>query len=114
VPPVSLGDISISSEPKTYFWPYDIFGYLLPGIVVIAPLIEFHSGVRSIFEARYQTESLADNVVLLIAVYVTGHIISGASSFLLERCLLRLSFGYPLNQFLCGHFAGTLGLSICA
>lgn len=40
---------------------------------------------------------------------MAGHIISAASSFLLERCLLRLTFGYPLNQFLCGRFAGTLG-----
>lgn len=108
----TLGDDSINTEPKTYFWPYDIFGYLLPGSVAIAPLIAFHSGVRSVFEARYQAESIAGNVALLIVVYVVGHILSGASSFLLERCLLRLSFGYPLNQFLCGHFAGTLGRQI--
>jgi len=96
-------------DVKTYFWPYDIFGYLLPGVIALAPLIEFHSGVRAIFEARYQPESIADNLVLLVGVYVIGHIVSAASSFLLERCFLRLTFGYPLNQFLCGRFAGTSG-----
>ncbi len=100
--------MSDKTDPKTYFWPYDIFGYLLPGVIAIAPLIEFHSGVRALFTLRYQSESIADNIVLIVGIYVVGHIISAASSFLLERCFLRLSFGYPLAQFLCGTHAGTL------
>lgn len=27
-------------DPKVYFWPYDIFGYLLPGFVVLLPLVQ--------------------------------------------------------------------------
>jgi hypothetical protein len=100
--------MSEKSDPKTYFWPYDIFGYLLPGIIAIVPLIEFHAGVRSLVQLRYNAESIADNLVLLVAVYVVGHIISAASSFLLERCFLRLSFGYPVAQFLCGSNSGTI------
>jgi hypothetical protein len=95
-------------EPKTYFWPYDIFGYLLPGVIAIAPLITFHDVIRSFFKTRYQSESIADNIVLLVAIYVVGHIISAASSLLLERGLLRLSFGYPLSQFLGRKDSGTI------
>ena len=29
------------TDTKLCFWPYDISGYLLPGFVVMIPLIEF-------------------------------------------------------------------------
>ena len=92
--------MSDGSGSKVYFWPYDIFGYLLPGIIVWAPLMQFHGSIRSIIENRYQPDSLPDNVMLVVMCYVTGHLIAAVSSMLLERGLLRLTFGYPLVQFL--------------
>lgn len=99
--------MSDRGDPRTYFWPYDIFGYLLPGIIAVAPLLEFQSNLRELFKERYQADSIMDNLVLIVGVYVIGHLISAAASFLLERVLLRLTFGYPLGQFICGRFAGT-------
>ena len=38
--------MSDGAGSKVYFWPYDIFGYLLPGIIVWAPLMQFHGSIR--------------------------------------------------------------------
>jgi len=85
---------------RTYFWPYDIFGYLLPGIIVVAPLTQFNISVRRVIEERYQRESITDNLALLIVCYVVGHLISAVSSIALEHTLLRYTFGYPVSQSL--------------
>ncbi|MEM6469736.1 MAG: hypothetical protein AAF802_09315 [Planctomycetota bacterium] len=95
-------------DARTYFWPYDFFGYLLPGVIVLVPLLQFQNHARQLFENRYQADSIIDNVVLLVSVYVLGHLVAAAASLILERIVLQLSFGYPLEQFFCGAFAGPL------
>lgn len=98
--------MSDGASSKVYFWPYDIFGYLLPGIIVWAPLTQFHGSIRSIIENRYQRDSLSDNVILIVMCYVTGHLIAAVSSMILERGVLQI-FGYPLAQFFGEYSRGT-------
>ncbi|MBR9802687.1 hypothetical protein GYB59_13815 [bacterium] len=95
------------SATGIYFWPYDIFGYFLPGVVVLAPLTQFHTDVRAIVVARFQEASLVDIAVLCIAAYVLGHIVAAVSSWFFERAILKFSFGYPVTQQLCGYESGT-------
>lgn len=97
-----------NSDPPVYFWPYDIFGYLLPGMIVVAPLTQFHSGVRDVIVGRYQSESIPDNVVLVILCYIVGHLVASLSSSVLERGFLQLTFGYPVTQMFCGYYSGPI------
>ncbi|TWU51505.1 hypothetical protein [Rubripirellula reticaptiva] len=94
------------SATGIYFWPYDIFGYFLPGVVALAPLTQFHTDIRAIIVARFQTTSWVDIAMLCIVAYVLGHIIAAVSSWLLERVLLKYTFGYPVIQLFCGYNSG--------
>lgn len=87
-----------SADLKIYFWPYDIFGYLLPGFVVIAPLLEFDSEVRSLFKQRFSEHSILDVLALIGISYSLGHIVAALSSLFLERILLKSTCGYPGEQ----------------
>ena len=85
-------------DPKLYFWRYDIFGYLLPGFVVIVPLIEFNKNVRSLFTERFSESSILDVLTMVGVAYTLGHVIAAISSLFLERCVLKYTHGYPGTQ----------------
>lgn len=85
-------------EPKIHFWPYDLFGYLLPGFVVLTPLIEFNKDVRDMFTARFSESSILDIAAITGIAYAVGHIIAALSSLILERFVLRYTHGYPASQ----------------
>ena len=89
-------------NPKTYFWPYDLFGYLLPGFVVVFCLIEFNEHVRTFFTRRFQTNDLLDVATLVGVAYLTGHLVAALSSLVLEHLVLRNTVGYPSYQFFGG------------
>lgn len=95
-----------ASATGVYFWPYDIFGYFLPGVVMLAPLTQFQSDVRTIVVARFQSTSWVDISVLAIMAYVVGHVIAAISSWWLERILLKYTFGYPVGQLFCSYNSG--------
>ena len=86
------------TDSKLYFWPYDIFGYLLPGFVVMIPLIEFNTQVRGLFTERFSEKSILDTLAITGVAYTLGHIVAALSSLFLERFVLKLSHGYPGNQ----------------
>jgi hypothetical protein len=86
------------TDTTLYFWPYDIFGYLLPGFIVMIPLIEFHTGVRGLFIERFSERSILDALTLIGVAYTLGHIDAALSSLILERFVLKRSHGYPGNQ----------------
>ena len=92
------------SSKKHYFWGYDIFGYLLPGAVVALIAAKTNeliynelSGHWHIEEATFGIHAI-DFIVLLLFVYILGHIISGISSFFLERLILRNTLRYPTDR----------------
>ncbi len=80
--------MSDGSGSKVYFSPYDIFGYLLPGIIVWAPLKQFHGWIQSMIENRFQQDSRSYNVLLIMMRSVTGHLIAAISGMILERRII--------------------------
>ncbi len=83
---------------KVSFWAYDIFGYLLPGLVLIAGFTKANTWVYKALNSHWNSGNYADYVIILGIAYTLGHIISGLSSFILERLLLRHILKYPTTQ----------------
>ena len=95
-----------ASATGVYFWPYDIFGYFLPGVVLLAPLTQFQSDIRQHLVLRFQPSNWVDISMLAIITYVVGHLVAAISSWWLERILLKYTFGYPVAQFFCPYNSG--------
>lgn len=89
------------SSKKHYFWGYDIFGYLLPGALFALIAAKSNSWIYDQLAGHWKNPDLSlginvvDILILLFFVYILGHVISGISSFLLERLLLRKTLDYP-------------------
>jgi hypothetical protein len=81
--------------PKTTFWAYDIFGYLLPGVVLLLAVTVANEPVRLFVVANLVEPSATDLLILFIGTYIVGHFIAAISSRLLEAFLLRHAWGYP-------------------
>jgi len=73
------------------FDPYDFFGYLASGLLVLFGL-EFAFGVPSIAGRDLKT---LDLVVALLAAYIAGQLIATPSRALLETVLVRKVLGPP-------------------
>jgi hypothetical protein len=89
------------SSKKHYFWGYDIFGYLSPGALFALIAAKSNSWIYDQLAGHWKNPkmdlgiNIVDIVVLLFFVYILGHIISGISSFILERLILRHTLKYP-------------------
>lgn len=83
---------------KVSFWAYDIFGYLLPGLLLLAGLTVSNKWMASYLGNHWNSQNYADYAIILGIAYIFGHVISGLSSFLLERLFLRHVLGYPTQQ----------------
>lgn len=100
-----MGDLQ-----KVSFWPYDIFGYLLPGALVLVAGVLTNQSAYDLWIGLHTpgaSRSLSGLgafalLVDLAAMYLAGHVIAAGSSLFLERLLLRLLLGYPT-----GHLFGT-------
>lgn len=80
-----------------YFIAYDIFGYLIPGLVFIGITAKANTWWMDHVVRGRCSGNAADTVILLGFAYVVGHVISAISSFFVERIVLRKIFGYPSN-----------------
>lgn len=83
------------SSTKVSFWAYDVFGYLLPGAVLISVLAKANGSVYLLTAPHWESGKYIDYAVLVGIAYTVGHIISAFSSYILERVILRWLFGYP-------------------
>ncbi len=83
---------------KVSFWAYDIFGYLLPGLVLIIGLAKSIKWVYDNIHNQLISGSYADYVIILVVAYTIGHILSGLSSYALERLILRHILKWPTQQ----------------
>ena len=83
---------------RDYFWPYDVFGYFLPGLVGVLAYSEGNRAIGSIMDRLWITGRLLDIVVLAAAVYISGHIIAALSSWFLEKQILRGVLKYPTTR----------------
>jgi hypothetical protein len=87
---------------KTTF--YDIFGYLIPGIISLTMLAIsycqlFSYDFKRVF-AHISSISFPVAVLLLIFAYCAGHLISSLSSYIVERKLLQFYFKIPTIRLL--------------
>ncbi len=85
---------TLTETAKVYFWPYDIFGYLFPGLLLTGFLLIIDNIQAWLIQIT--GEGIPYWLSILVISYVIGHIISACSSLLLERLILRkLLGGYP-------------------
>jgi len=83
---------------KVSFWAYDIFGYLLPGTILLAAFAKSNSYVYDIIETHWDSTNYLDIVIVIAIAYTLGHVVSALSSYILERAILRKLIGYPTTQ----------------
>lgn len=82
------------------FWAYDIFGYLLPGILILFAMWLTNSNFRNILTSFPAIDYVLSLALLASLAYFTGHIVAALSSFLLERSLLKHVIGFPTQWLL--------------
>jgi hypothetical protein len=112
-----MNDNIRSSFFKVPFSTYDIFGYLIPGATFLTGVYLFEFFLFSIYEKNifplfyiFTLQSHLDNssflqitiyiLILVLIAYVTGHVISSISSYLLDRILVEKGYGYPYQILL--------------
>lgn len=97
------------TNPRTYFWAYDIFGYLLPGLGLVGGLLVGTTELRGRVGPQ-ATAGVASVVLLLLVAYVVGHVVAALSGLLLERAVIAMWLGYPTYHMFRkdGHAAGAL------
>lgn len=82
---------------RTYFWAYDIFGYLLPGIVLLTVSAVATAGPGAL-GLESGTSPVIEIAGFLLVSYVVGHLIAALSSLLLERLLVSAWLKYPTDH----------------
>lgn len=87
--------MKVSDVPRINFWPYDIFGYLLPGVLFLVALAVGDSLVSSMLRSAWGDEHWSNILLLAFIAYIVGTCIAAASSYLLERRLLHKTWKYP-------------------
>lgn len=116
-------DAEFSKETvKIPFNTYDLFGYFIPGAVLLLAVYFFellfwwkhiiptdlhlplltviNEAGNLIIDKKNWVVSAIFLIVLVIIVYAVGHIISAISTFLLDRVLISKGYGYPYESFL--------------
>lgn len=72
-------------EAKVFFWPYDVFGYLLPGCIVTLAVLWLDPSVRAGLTNKVDTTHWANFALFVFVSYVFGHVLAAASSWTVER-----------------------------
>lgn len=95
---------------SSYFLAYDIFGYLVPGLVLSGILARantwWHDNVTAGLYVVRTTSSppgfaqadYPQMVVAVVLAYVLGHTVAALSSAILEKILLARSVDYPTGR----------------
>jgi len=99
------------------FSPYDFFGYLIPGSIFFFSIYifeqipnsaiskDFHIPFITIINTLFPKDAVSNLwyvyiPIILICIYVMGHIISGVSSLFLERIFIKKVYNYPYSMLL--------------
>lgn len=85
--------------PRINLWPYDIFGYLLPGALFLTAVAIGTSDLSDQIRATWNTKHWSNILLVVFGAYLTGTAIAALSSYLLERVLLRTGWYYPTARF---------------
>lgn len=81
-------------SPRGYFWPYDIFGYLVPGAVFLGATLLAWPKSREFVTLDPVWAAIA----FLTIAYILGHVIAALSSTLFERTIVKWLLGYPTER----------------
>lgn len=87
-------------SPKTFLSPYDLFGYLIPGLFTLGGLAFINPPVHVSLARLYHSGTFLDVAILSGIAYIAGHLIAAMSSVLIERLILQGFLGYPTRRFL--------------
>jgi hypothetical protein len=97
--------------PRTTFWAYDIFGYLLPGVLLLLTAVAANARIAAIAKRQIDTATAVHLTLLFIVAYIVGHAIAAISSRVLERVLLRRLWDYPTTPMFTAGGGKTVGKS---
>jgi hypothetical protein len=75
------------------FSDYDLFGYLASGLISFA-LYDVTFGTQFVLREEW---SISSAVSVIIAGYITGHIVSGLAALVIDRGLVRRGLGTPAD-----------------
>jgi len=85
----------LSDVPKASFWPYDVFGYMLPGATFLTGVALGQSWLSTRIVSLWNTKDWPELILLLLGAYLTGHAISAISSLLIEAYLMSATWLLP-------------------
>jgi hypothetical protein len=86
------------------FSVYDFFGYLASGAVVLAGCVASFAG----YEPFEQSPNLLVGFILVITIYVLGHMVANIAGDLIERRIVRSRLRSPTDILLGFHAPGTV------
>ena len=92
--------------PKIPFSPYDVFGYLATGLVMLVGM-ELVVGFPRILDTDL---NVVRGALLLLASYVAGQIVATPAKSVLETLLVGRILGRPNSTLLKGQKPGVLGV----
>ena len=87
------------------FEPYDFFGYLASGFLIIAGL-EILIGVPQVFGKSLQT---FDILILTLSAYIFGQIIATPAKFILEDIIIKRLLSSPSETLMRGAEEKSIG-----
>lgn len=85
-------------SPKTYFWPYDVFGYLLPGLTLLVGLGLGNEWGAKMLGPLWTKMRLGDAALALGLAYVLGHVVAGMSSLVFEKWIVSKWLRWPTSH----------------
>ena len=85
----------LSDIPRITFWPYDLFGYMLPGATFLTGIALGNSRASTFLMSLWSSDKPANYILLAFLAYMAGNCISAISSLVIEAHLLQWTFKYP-------------------
>ncbi len=83
------------SHSKAYFWPYDLFGYLLPGLFILLVLDLTNTNISDQLLFLLASNQWINIISFFSIAYIIGHITSSISKIVLEKFILQIFVKYP-------------------
>lgn len=86
------------------FWPYDIFGYFIPGLVLFYSALMTNENLKQLVTLNSFTTStggtnFVEAIIWVFLIYIAGHVVASFSSYFLERALVQHFFKFPTDWF---------------
>ena len=92
--------MKLDDVPRANFWPYDLFGYLLPGAALLTAMALGSSWASRQLVALWDGGHIQDYVLLGFIAYFAGTCISATSSLIIEAGLMQYTYGYPTSRLI--------------